>query len=50
MRGPLLADMRLEAPVEIVCAHAGIHDGHDDENESDHGEEGQGLACREIFD
>lgn len=49
IRGPLLADVRLKAPVEIVCAHAGIYDGHDDENESDHSEEGQRPAGREIF-
>ena len=37
----LPVDVRLQALVEIVHAHAGVDDGQDDQDQGDDGEEGQ---------
>jgi hypothetical protein len=44
----LVVDMRFEALVEVVCAHARDNDGHDEKENGEHGESGQRLARRLV--
>jgi len=41
----LVVDVRLEALVEVVCAHAGDNNGEDEQEDGEHSEGSQGLAC-----
>lgn len=46
---PLLVDVRLQAAVEVVHAHAGVDNGDHDQNEGDDGEESQRWAGRQVL-
>lgn len=40
--------MTLQSFVEVACADARVHDGHDDQGDGDDSEEGEGRAGRFI--
>lgn len=46
---PRLVDMRFQALVEVVCAHAGVDNRHKNENDGDNGKERQGSTRWEVI-